>query len=45
MPGEMEDTKYKASMVSGTVEVLPENLKMANDVAIEMGLDVISTLE
>lgn len=44
MPGEMEDRKYHASLDSGIVEVLPENLKMVNDLAAEMGLEGIETI-
>ena len=44
MPGELEDRKYKATLESGTVEVLPENLKMVNDVAAEMGLEGIKEI-
>lgn len=44
MPGEIEARRFEASDRSGTVEVLPENLKMANDVAVEMGLNPISVI-
>lgn len=44
MPGEIEDGKFKASEEAGIVEVLPENLKMVNDVALEMGLEPIGTV-
>ena len=45
MPGEIEDGKFKASEESGVVMVLPENLKMVNDLADEMGMERISVIE
>ena len=45
MPGEIEDNKFKTSEKSGMVEVLPENLKMVNDLALDMGLETISYTE
>lgn len=42
MPGEIEDGRFKASEKSGLVDVLPENLKMVNDLAAEMGLEQIA---
>lgn len=42
MPGEIEDGKFASSDKSGLVEVLPENLKMVNDLAEELGLPTIS---
>ena len=42
MPGEIEATRFKASEESGYVDVLPENLKMVNDLAAEMGLEQIT---
>lgn len=45
MPGEIEDNKFKSSEKSGMVEVLPENLKMVNDLALDMGLETISYTE
>ena len=44
MPGEIEDGKYRASLESGIVEVLPENLKMVNDLAKEMGIEEIAVI-
>ena len=44
MPGEIEAKRFEASDRSGLVEVLPENLKMANDVAVELGLNPISVI-
>ena len=45
MPGEMEAARYSASEESGVVEVLPENLRMVNDLAREMGLEEIRTID
>ena len=44
MPGEIEDGRFRASEESEMVEVLPENLSMVNDLAVEMGIEVIQTL-
>ena len=45
MPGEMEAARFRSSEESGVVEVLPENLKMVNDLAREMGLEEIRTID
>ncbi len=45
MPGEMEDKAFRLCEESGLVSVLPENLKMLNDVALSLGLDGVSTVE
>ena len=45
MPGEMAAARYKASEESGVVEVLPENLRMVNELAREMGLEEIRTID
>jgi hypothetical protein len=42
MPGEIEAGRFNASEESGYVDVLPENLKMVNDLAAEMGLEQIT---
>lgn len=44
MPGEIEDGKFKASDKSGFVDVVPENLKMVNDIALEMGIEPIAVI-
>lgn len=44
MPGEIEDGKFKKSDESGLVEVVPENLKMVNDIAEEMGIEPIAVI-
>ncbi|MBQ0070899.1 MAG: Ldh family oxidoreductase [Spirochaetales bacterium] len=44
MPGEIEDGKFKKSDESGFVEVVPENLKMVNDIAVEMGIEPIAVI-
>lgn len=44
MPGEIEDGKFKASDKSGYVDVVPENLKMVNDIALEMGIEPIAVI-
>ncbi|MBR2282310.1 MAG: hypothetical protein IJ863_06785, partial [Spirochaetales bacterium] len=44
MPGEIEDGKFTASEKAGFVDVVPENLKMVNDLAIEMGIEPIATV-
>ena len=45
MPGEIEAERFQASEASGLVDVLEENLKMLNDVALEMGVKPIKTIE
>ena len=45
MPGEIEDNAYRKSAESGLVDVLPENLKMVNDVALDLGVEPIGTVE
>ena len=45
MPGEIEAVRFKASEESGYVDVLPENLKMVNDLAAEMGIAQITVSE
>ena len=45
MPGEIEAHSFEASERTGLVDVLPENLKMANDVAEEMGVGKIQIIE
>ncbi len=44
MPGEIEDNAYQRSVESGLVDVLPENLKMVNDVALDLGVEPISEI-
>jgi len=44
MPGEIEDNAFRKSAECGLVDVLPENLKMVNDVAIDFGLEPISEI-
>ena len=41
MPGEIEAGRYEESERKGIVEVLPENLKMVNDLAVELGIEEI----
>lgn len=45
MPGEMEANTFAQAEKSGLVSVLPENLKMVNDLALEMGIEPISYTE
>ena len=45
MPGEIEAGRFEASEQSGYVDVLPENLKMVNDLAAEMGIRQIEIKE
>ncbi len=44
MPGEIEANAYRKSCESGLVDVLPENLKMVNDVALELSLEPIEVV-
>ncbi len=44
MPGEIEDNAYRRSAESGLVDVLPENLKMVNDVALDLGVEPIGEI-
>ncbi len=44
MPGEIEDNAFKKSEESGLVDVLAENLKMVNDVALSLSLEPISAV-
>ena len=44
MPGEIEDNAYRKSAQSGLVDVLPENLKMVNDVALDLGIEPIGEI-
>ncbi len=44
MPGEIEDNAFSRSEESGLVDVLPENLKMVNDVALELGVEPIGSV-
>ena len=45
MPGEIESEKFEVSEKTGLVEVLPENLKMVNDLADEMNMERIAVVE
>ena len=45
MPGEIESEKFEISEKTGLVEVLPENLKMVNDLADEMNMERIAVVE
>lgn len=45
MPGEIEANTFNEAEKSGFVSVLPENLKMVNDLALEMSIEPIGYTE
>lgn len=45
MPGEIEANTFNEAEKSGFVSVLPENLKMVNDLALEMSMEPIGYTE